>query len=104
MDCTTVEVGFTGGLAGSLKYDLKKKRVTHLFAGVGAQFKAGERLNLGEKFGALITFDEGGSVSDIRGDASGSAKIGPLGGEASMSGGIVVEGPGIQTPVFPVRR
>ncbi|MEA4882809.1 MAG: tetratricopeptide repeat protein [Clostridia bacterium] len=96
--CTTVEIGFSGGIAGSLTWDFKQKRVTSIFAGVGAKVGAGP-VKLGAKFGAQVTFDADGSVSDISGSASGSAGIGPAKAQASTNGGLVVGAPPIQVRI-----
>ncbi len=72
--CTTVEIGFTAGGAASLTWDFKSKRVTQIFVGVGSQSGVGPA-KLGGKFGAQVTFDPDGSVSDISSAASGSARL-----------------------------
>jgi hypothetical protein len=96
--CTTVELEFAAGAAGSLTWDFKNKRVTELFVGVGAQAGAGP-VTLGGKFGAQFTFDSDGSVSDISGAASGSGEIGPASFEASTNAGLVVGAPLIEIPI-----
>ena len=60
--------------------------------GVGAQGGAGP-VKLGGKFGAQVTFDADGSVSDISGTASGSTGLGPVSTGASTNGGLVVARP-----------
>jgi tetratricopeptide (TPR) repeat protein len=96
--CTTVEIGFAAGGAASLTWDFKNKRVTQIFVGVGAQSGMGTA-GLGGKFGAQVTFDPDGSVSDISSAASGSASLGPVSSGASTNGGLVVGLPSLSIPV-----
>lgn len=96
--CTTVEIGVSAGATASLTWDFKNKRVTQIFVGVGAQGGAGP-VKLGGKFGAQVTFDADGSVSDISGTASGSTGFGPVSAGASTNGGLVVGAPLIEIPM-----
>ncbi|HON43058.1 MAG TPA: tetratricopeptide repeat protein [Bacillota bacterium] len=96
--CTTVEIGFAAGTAASLTWDFKNKRVTQIFVGVGVQSGVGPA-RLGRRFGAQVTFDPDGSVSDISGAASGSVSLGPVSPGVSTNGGLVVGLPFVSIPV-----
>lgn len=96
--CTTVEIGFAAGAAGSVTWDFKQKRVTQIFVGAGVQSGVGPA-KLAQKAGLQVTFDSDGSVSDVGGYASASISLGPISPGFSSAGGLVVGLPGISVPI-----